>query len=150
MLTVHNNALEFIRSHPELFFPDGIPDPLVCTQCVVGEIIASGGTDISIRRAAEWWLVTSAIDWFMNLDLSLLFQQFIPLPQLARNASRFEVVVAAYAASVATMCRPNEPVMIVGEAPSEDLWALMPSSHTRALAFRFPAINATSSPMSMG
>jgi hypothetical protein len=96
-------AVDFVKDHPEMFFPRGIPSPLICAQHLAAEVLALGGSDVLIERTRDWWIVSSSFDWFSaNLSEKDQFRRLVPLPEVGENASRVEVVLTAFADAVAT------------------------------------------------
>ncbi len=131
-----NDALGFVRQHPEMFFPGKSPNPLDCLQHLLVEVLALGAPDAVVRRLDNWWVLSSSFDWFGGKDPNELFTSIIPIPEVGPNSSRVEIVLAAFAQSVATYGTSTGRLVVRGEPPGEDVWKEMTLS-TRAISFRF-------------
>lgn len=131
-----DDSLGFVRKHPEMFFASGQPEPLACIQHLIVEVLALGGADAQVNRVDDWWVVLSSFDWFGERDVHETFARIIPLPVVGQNASRVEVVVAAFADSVSTFGARGGRVVVHGTPPSDAVWDVMMRG-TRAVAFRF-------------
>jgi hypothetical protein len=137
MLRPQEDALGFIKSHPDMWFPDGKPHPLKCTHYLVAEILALGALDVSVHRSEEWWSVSSARDWLREDDSYESFRRLIPLPEIGPNASRIEVVIAAFATDVFVIAPEGSTSVIAGRPPDEEAWRALHTSNTRSVWFRF-------------
>lgn len=132
------DALDFVRNNPGFFFPGGVPAPLPYVGLLVEEVFALGASRVSVDRRGEWWVVASDRDWFLP-DQSAWEQvrKLVPLPQLAPNTCRAEIVLVVYADAVATCGGDGAWVSLSGEGLPEGIDVTGGIKVERALAFRF-------------
>jgi hypothetical protein len=138
-ISVVDDALEFVKEHPEMFFANGRPAPLACVQGLVAQVLSLGAHDVVVNRCDRWWVVGSSFDWFLpGRTAAEQMRLLLPLPELGPNTSRFEVVVLAYSDAVAV--RGSEPAweVIQGDDRPSDTLLKPRSGLRRVLAFRFP------------
>jgi hypothetical protein len=135
-ITPIRDALGFVRQHPEMFFPGTAPNPLDCLRHLLVEVLALGASDASVRLIDGWWMLSSSFDWFLGKEPEQLFTRIVPLPEVGPNASHVEIVLTAFAQSVATFGTATGRFVVRGEPPDEEVWKEMVRS-TRAVAFRF-------------
>jgi hypothetical protein len=133
------NALQFVRAHSQMFFGEVAPNPITCAHELVAEVLALAAPDAAVERHGDWWIVSSTMDWFLpNKTVEEQFCELIPFAEGGANASRFEVVIAAFAAAVATRSKDTEWCTISGDGVplglSEDDTC---QRAARAVAFRF-------------
>lgn len=133
-MDVGSDAVEFVRSHPAMFFPEGRPSALACARQLVTQALALGGTLVSVQRVSDWWIVSSDGDWFLPGPVAEQFRRLTPLPELGVNTTRVEVVLTAFASAVATKERGTAWVTVSGEPPQIGDVA---ADAARSVAFRF-------------
>jgi hypothetical protein len=139
-ISIVTDAVSFVRSHPEMFFPGATPAPIPCVQHLVAEVLALGAADVTVERRGEWWIVSSSFNWFLS-DQSADEQvrRIVPLPEVGPNASRVEVVLVAFAEAVATREAGLTWKSLTGPGLPTDIEEHGVTKVGRAVAFRFPA-----------
>ncbi len=125
-MQIVRDALEFVRSKPEMFFPlDGKPSPLRVLPYLMSDVIELGGGTCTIRRSHDWWIIASDKDWFdapyYKLSEVELFARIVPAPQHGPNSMRGEILVAGFFHSVWTT-RDEQRTCIQGDAPPPAVW----------------------------
>lgn len=140
------DALLFVRRHPRIVFPSGVPDEITCLQECVAQAVALGATDVAVALKSGWWIVSSDYDWFSRFRSDEdHFRKLIPLADgpvgspgsrqvlfLGSNATRVEVGLAAFAVASATAVRGGAWETMSGRGAPDS-----PSPIGRAVAFRF-------------
>jgi len=129
-----DDAIGFVRKHPEMFFSPHRSRSLSCAIHLVTEALALGGSDVRVFQAGPWWVVLSTTDWFGSVATHDMFHRIISFPRLGANSMQIEVVLRAFAESVATYNAAHGFELIVGDAPDESVKRSMTSS-ARAVAF---------------
>lgn len=131
------NALGWIRSRPERFFPGGIIDPVVLLTYLMSDVVRLGGGECTIRRSGDWWLIGSDVDWLVNASIPLvdLFARVVPAPKHGEHSMRGEVLVSAFATSTWIARSGSERVCIRGDEPSDSVWSRAIDMH-RVILFR--------------
>jgi len=138
-LHVLSDSIQFIRKNASMFFPNGEPKAVLCAQHLVAEVLALGGTDVAVLRDASWWAVGSNVEWFLaDRTTREQFACLIPLPEVGPNASRVEVVIAAFAQDLATLGGPELEVLHGATPPEEFINRLRARALVRAVVFRIP------------
>ena len=56
------DALDYIRSHPEMFTPSGFPSPAIIAHEIAGDAIVLGATCVKVFRYDDWWIVSANVD----------------------------------------------------------------------------------------
>ena len=133
-----SSPLDFVCAHPEMFFPDGRPSATMCVQQLLNEVLALGGTDARVQRLDGWWLFWSSFDWFSGIDPRVLFTNMHALPSTGGIGGRCEIVLAAFAESLATW-GADGGLSIKGTPPPPAVWEEMQRG-ARAVAFRFAPV----------
>jgi hypothetical protein len=97
------NAIDHIRTHREMYFPDGKVSPRTLARRLVDDALILGATRCGCLNRDDWWLVWADKDW---LDVSpdggllALFSKIVPLPEAGVNAMRSEILLTAFADDV--------------------------------------------------
>jgi hypothetical protein len=105
-------GLAFVRAHPEMFRAL-VHDGPAAAALLAEAALRGSSTSVTVSRTGEWYVVRAGHDWLTG-DRDP-FTEVIPFPALGDNAVRPEVVVAAFAAAMATMTSDGVRV-IVGDA----------------------------------
>lgn len=136
-LHIISDAIQFVRRNPSMFFPSGEPDGLSCAHQLVAEALALGGTEVFVLRHASWWAVGSTLDWFLaDRSGREQFEAILPLPEVGVNASRVEVVIAAFAQDVSTLHGDQVEVLQGASPPRELVARLRDRATVRAVLYR--------------
>lgn len=134
-----------------MFFPQGVPCALLCAQGLAAEALALGGKEVVILHDGSWWAVGSATDWFLRtMTIQEQFATIIPLPEVAPNASRVEVVVASYSSDVSVLSEGELQVLSGVRPASHILDVLVARRMARSVVFRFDSQARESSSGSEG
>jgi hypothetical protein len=137
-ISVLTDAVNFVRSHPEMFFPGAAPAPIPCVQHLVAEVLALGASDVAVERRGDWWIVSSNFDWFLpDQSADEQVRRIVPLPEVGPNASRVEVVLVAFAEAVATRNGPHTWKSLTGPGLPADVEVEGITTAGRTVAFRF-------------
>ncbi|BDI33569.1 hypothetical protein CCAX7_56200 [Capsulimonas corticalis] len=135
-----NEALDFIRSHPQMFLGPQIPTAELLADALA-DAARHSGSHVRICRMDDWWIVTAEHDWlaaFMLPGHRSVFTNVIRFPEQCVNCCRPEAVVTAFGRDVVTATEAGWSV-IVGEGMMQEdrarLMAILPRWR-RLVAFR--------------
>jgi hypothetical protein len=133
---VLTNAIEWARAHPELFFRSGDASPLELFAYVAKDVFSRGGVLVA-RVVDDWTLVGSETNWMSHPVYAPeeLFGHVVTAPEQEVHSMRGEVIVAAFATSVALVVGDRGRIVIHGDPPGEALWSLAEGFHC-SLLFR--------------
>lgn len=118
------DALAWVRSGAERFFPRGQVDPLYLLAFAMADVLELGtGSCVVRRHPPGWWIIGSDDDWLAssNLPVGTLFQSVVSTPGRGQHSMRSEVLVAAFAKSVWTTSSGG-PLKIAGDDPAKGVW----------------------------
>ncbi len=106
MLTVINDAVGYVRSHPEIFFQSGLYNPQEVLLKLVTDAISLGCTPLVIDQCFGFWVISANKNW-VDIDnphgLEKVFSRLTANPKAGQNASRSEVLLNAFAENVIFM-----------------------------------------------
>ncbi|MEQ9022533.1 MAG: hypothetical protein RLN82_07200 [Pseudomonadales bacterium] len=122
-VTIYNSddALNFIREHPERFLPFG------CKRCssliglAVNQILSITEANTTAFKIDNWWGVSCEVDWITlqnKQTINQFFKTVTPCPQSAINSICIEVVLYVFANDVISISK-DEIVSIKGKTPTE-------------------------------
>jgi hypothetical protein len=117
-LTAVEGGLTFVREHPQMFRHLAYDGPLAAA-CLAEGALTSGAEHVQVGRAGPVHYVAADIDWLTNTGGRDPFVELVGFPEFGPNAIRPEVVVAAFAKSLATIAGRRARA-VVGEMPSVD------------------------------
>jgi hypothetical protein len=152
-LTVLNNPLDFIRSHPQMFLRQ-VSDYELALRLVGGACLA-GRAPVTVFRQGPWWVVAGEADWMTarpGLTADELFSRMVAFPEAGPNSAHPEVLLSALADVVITAAA-GEVRLVKGTAPRDDpIWNVLRSrpEWKRVVAFRGPEGEAPQEPASKG
>jgi hypothetical protein len=135
-MTVLTDAVAWVRSGPERFFPGGNVSHVGLLAWVAQDIVSAGGT-LTACVVDDWWLVSSDARWLSHPSYSVeeLFRHVVTASEQGRHSMRGEVIVAAFAASVAVFVADKGRIAIQGDPPGERIWSRA-EAHHYSLLFR--------------
>ncbi len=138
------DAVAYVRTQASIFFSDGTPRSFQCAQQLVAQLVALGVSEVFVSRSERWWAVGSLDrDWFLaGLPVESQFQRILPLPEMAPNASRAEILLLAFADDVAVLSGDELRVLAGTEPPTDFARRAQAKAPTRVIFFRFPATDA--------
>jgi hypothetical protein len=96
-----DNAVEYVRTHPQRFFKEGKFTAIDLAANIVREALQSGASSIGVVRYDGWTIVYSPDDWLAG-NASTAFVRIVPFPEGGQNAMRTEVLATAFARQVMT------------------------------------------------
>lgn len=130
------DAVEWARSNPRMFFGRDRPAPGHLLSFLVADVIELGGGECVMRRAGQWWIVGSDVDWLNHerYTVAELFNRVVAAPQHGDNQMRGEVLVHAFCADVC-VTGPEGVMKIVGSEPEEAV-LMKTAGMRRAIVFR--------------
>lgn len=135
------DAVEHVRSHPEMYLPQGGLNGSTLASGLVGDILTLSRHWAYALHSGDWWIVASEDDWIERVLGSSgrdYFKEIIPFPEAGQNAMHSGILLMAFAKDVMTFDEVST-LVIRGEAePSEPESKLreVPQGWKRAIAFR--------------
>lgn len=119
------DALQWVRSRPEMFFPLGRPTPVHLLAYLMADVLVLGGGSCTIRQQGGFWLIGSEVDWLRGAPCSEVevFSRVVPAPQHGEHSMRGEVLVSAFAGSV-WLTLDARRTRIQGDEPPSSVWDL--------------------------
>jgi hypothetical protein len=104
-ITAINDAVNWVRAHPERFFMDGVPSGQELARAVWSDAIFCGSNEVVTHydRSSAMWVIGSRTSWLEvdGIPPEDLFARIVPLKDAGPNSMRSEVVVNAFSAEVA-------------------------------------------------
>jgi hypothetical protein len=95
------DLMDYLREKPGRFFRGGEFDPVEMAQLLAGEAIRGGASTVHISRQGRWLVVESDVDWLREVA-DVVFERIVPFPGAGPNSMFAEVLLMAFARSVAT------------------------------------------------
>lgn len=94
-----NNAGQYVRQNPKVFFRTGVPSSAECAIQLAGDALIEGGRNVGILRHDCWWIVGADQDWLVHPHMSAeeLFEKLVPFPKAGDNSVRSEILVGVFA-----------------------------------------------------
>jgi hypothetical protein len=136
------HSLEWARAHPAFFFAEGKATSQALTEQLATAVRALGSDAASVHAVNDWSVVAAADDWFLlgqfRIPESLQFASLTPFPEVGRNSTRPEVLVAAFARDIVVLGPLGIRVAKGTVASNDALHTVLAQSPTwkRAVAFR--------------
>jgi hypothetical protein len=96
-----NDAVHYVRTHPNKFFREGAFTATELALDLVREALQSGVSSIEVIRHEGWTIINSPDDWLAEIG-STAFVEIVAFPQGGQNAMRMEVLATAFATAVLT------------------------------------------------
>lgn len=129
------DAIQWVRSRAQMFFPSGKPEPVHLLAYLMADVVELGGGSCIIRQKDGWWIIGSEVDWLRHPahPEDELFKRVVPAPQHGEHSMRGEVLLSAFSRSVwATL--GGERIRIQDEEPPSSVWDQASDLH-RAIVF---------------
>jgi hypothetical protein len=139
--------LAHVRSHPEMYLPDGEADPFKVAARLEADAVASGAKRTFTAHRDGRWIVAADTDWLAAAGVAPreLFRRLVPSPRGGRNTFRSEVLLGAFADAVVTWSGENVEPIQGDHATLLDLRDELPGAWQRAIAFRLAPVVAPQS-----
>jgi hypothetical protein len=134
------DPLSHVRSHPEMYLPEGQPRGRALAHRIAGDPFLFGAENVLVTNDRGWWAVFADVDW-LSTDPTMspadLFKRAVPFPEAGVNSLRSEILVTAYADEV-VIGTPHDREVIKGEAVSPQQLPQPPGHFrwSRMVAFR--------------
>ena len=96
-----DDALRYVRSHPEMFFSARRFSSNETALLLAREALQAGAQSVEVVRAGSWVVVHSPSDW-LGKDAPTSFHRIVPFPQGGDNAMRMEILTTAFTEAVIT------------------------------------------------
>lgn len=100
-----NDALAWVRLHPERYFVDGMPTAIELARSVWSDAIFCGSSEVvtHYERHSDIWVIAAQAHWLDTDAISAeeLFTRIVPLAGAGPNSMRSEIVVNAFCNEVA-------------------------------------------------
>ena len=106
--------IEHIRSHPEMYFPEGRIGGGYLAGRLVGDVVTGVIGETFAVRTGDWWIVASETDWMSDShgrSVQSFFECVVPFPEGGQNAMRSEALISARARDVVTSDGTNECII---------------------------------------
>lgn len=112
------DSMKWVSSSPERFFRCAAPSPTHLLMYIMDDIIELGKGECLIRRASEWFVIGSDLDWLKHEEYNVLelFNHVVPAPAHGEHSMRGEVLVNAFARDVAVL-ESGKILQVKGDAP---------------------------------
>lgn len=94
-----------IIENQELYFgSNGATAPAICSRIAEGALIL-GSQDINILNRADWWFITSDMDWLnasneSKINSQSAFHGISPFPEAGINSCRFEYFASVFSSAL--------------------------------------------------
>ena len=137
---VVENAVEWVRGRPEMYFAAGSPDIFELVRAVWGDAVLSGVADILVHHDVSAWVVAGSSDWLTDGEVqpAELFSRIVPLAAAGPNSQRSEILLNAFCSEVVAISAGTE-IFCKGAGSVrtliDDVFGRWPDLHT-AVAFR--------------
>ncbi len=123
-MEIHNidDAVAFVRSHPEMFLRDGVLRADELASNLVSEAAILGVFPITVDRINGWWVVAAEEDWLAKeneCSAEVTFNRVVPFPKAGANSMRAEILLTSFASNVVT-CTGGKKVLIKGDKSALD------------------------------
>jgi hypothetical protein len=130
------DALGWIRSGPQRFFPSGKVEAVYLLAYIMADVLELGRGSLTVRHEGEWWIVGSEIDWLETSACSPreLFQRVVAEPGHGEHSMRGEVLVGAFATTI-WISLDTQREGVKGDSPPDAVWQRTIDLH-RAIVFR--------------
>ena len=124
------DALHWVRSRANQFFPSGKPEPVHLLAYLMADVLELGHGSCTIRKVDHWWIIGSEADWLRveGCAPTDLFTRVVPAPSHGQHSMRGEILTSAFARSV-WVTLAAERVRIQGETPPESVWKATAGLH---------------------
>lgn len=145
------DALDHIRSHPEMYTPHGVPNPAIITHEIAGDALVLGATCVRVFQFDEWWIVSANVDWLTAACRCPAapretFERMLGFPEMSVNAMRHEVLATAYAKCVVSRSKSDRFVVSGNVADDHSVWShMLDEDAERAVAMRMTKDVSTAS-----
>lgn len=126
------SAIDHVRGNVAMYFRSGRFTPEEAAVKLVLEAVLCGARRVETLRVGAWWLVRGDVDWLPPPLDEEAFGALVPFLEGGPNASRSEILVAAYATDVVI----DGPRVIKGAADAELEAVLADGGWARSVAFR--------------
>jgi hypothetical protein len=134
---VLDDAVAYVRANPALFVKGGEFDPLDAAQAVARVALEAGADAVDVRRLGRWWVIAADKDWLADVDTEAAFHRITPLPSSTPNRMRPEVLLTAFARTVATAANTARPTSVRGRSDRTLAnWWAESSDLARMVAFK--------------
>src|SRR5687767_46875 len=96
------DPLKHIRSHPKMYLPGGILDPMWLATRVSGDALLLGAVNAGSTRCGDWWVAWADHDWLQRdgQEIRELFDRILPFREAGVNAMRGEILLTAFAKDI--------------------------------------------------
>ncbi|MCC9603768.1 hypothetical protein LOC67_24725 [Stieleria sp. JC731] len=138
------DALDHIRSHPEMYTQNGFPNPAIIAHEIAGDAIVLGATDVRVFQFDGWWIVSANLDWLTapcrcSASPRETFDRVLGFPKLSVNSMRHEVLATAYAEYVVSLSKFDRFVVSGNVADDHPIWShMLDAIAERSVALRMP------------
>jgi hypothetical protein len=116
-----NNAAQYVRQNPKIFFRTGVPSSAECAIQLAGDALIEGGRNVGILRHDGWWIVGADQDWLVHPQMSAdeLFERLVAFPKAGDNSVRSEILVSVFAQDLAMFLDGVDTSLRGKPAPNE-------------------------------
>lgn len=112
MITILDDHIHLIRSHPEMYLRVQPTQAVELAQWLVGNIaLLEPKAEITlVRHKHDWWLIGSDVDWLVGDERALedrleVFNKITPFPEAGVNSMRCEILLKAFCSDLITLMR---------------------------------------------
>ena len=149
------DPLEHIRSHPQMYLPGGIVDPVHLATRSAGDALSLSANRVELVHENEWWIVRADLDWLFEIPLNgvcgvpgnppvhafysihEIFNNIVPIPQAGVNSFRSEILLTVFAKQVITAAGYKVDIIKPSDRSNTDtLPMLCKEIWCRTIAFR--------------
>lgn len=110
-----DDPVQWVRSHPEMYFKTGKPDDFALAQWVWSDAVLSGCRDVIVHHESSVWVVGGSANWLVENALAGadLFHRVVPLARGGPNSMRSEILLNAFCSDVVAVVA-STPVFTKG------------------------------------
>jgi hypothetical protein len=154
-LQILDSPLEFIRRHRDLFLPFGELREDTLSTTLAADVACISAHPVAILQHQGWWVVAGEEDWIevsvrrwnessqKVRSIEEFFKHIVPFPERGVHCHHQEVIIMAFASSIATATAAGSSACLLGAAPHADLSISVTNSlphWKRFVAFRLSGI----------
>ena len=125
LLVVDNYG--YVKSHPEIFLPNGKADPIKLAGEVAETALILGASKVQIKRVNAWLMISSDRDWMQD-DEQDAFNTLLPFPEAGDNSCRPEFIIAAFGKGLIFKSQKKQPRILKSDDEVKSILTVIAST----------------------
>lgn len=136
------DPLEHIRSNPEMYTGQAIPNPAMIAATIAQDAMVLGACDTRVFLFNQWWIIAADIDWLSapckhSASPIDTFNRVLAFPECGANSMRHEILATAFASCVISLSRTDRFIVSGDVAEDDPVWTqMLADGVSRSVAFR--------------